>query len=346
MRRSLDQHFTKLWLEFTYGGMARRGILDERTRCLVLAGQFLVMEDQQQFEIQIRNALRHAPPREVLEVLLQATVYLGYRKVMRATRVLTKVLRQAGRMKEITATQLSLTSRSEKRSLAAERKTWGVNAQDCPRQDELLRKFGWQGLSTGFRLQPSHQHKSVVQLERVDAHFLKLWLDYIYAGMSTRNILDGKTRILCVIGELFVMGEFIQAENHIRNALTHGATPREVLEVILQSTIYVGMPRFVRVVALLQRILEEEEVSANLRIHSCGCRRQADSDFNRAQVRTRDQPDRHARTAQPQRRASGKGSGACVVQRSVESGGERRCDGELHTARKTAQRTDRQAYAD
>ena len=54
------------------------------------------------------------------------------------------------------------------------------------------------------------------------------------------------------------MGEFIQAENHIRNALTHGATPREVLEVILQSTIYVGMPRFVRVVALLQRILEED----------------------------------------------------------------------------------------
>ena len=61
-----------------------------------------------------------------------------------------------------------------------------------------------------------------------------------------------------MIGELFVMGEFIQAENHIRNALTHGATPREVLEVILQSTIYVGMPRFVRVVALLQRILEED----------------------------------------------------------------------------------------
>jgi alkylhydroperoxidase/carboxymuconolactone decarboxylase family protein YurZ len=97
----------------------------------------------------------------------------------------------------------------------------------------------------------------VEQLERVDEHFLKLWLDYIYAGMYVRGILDDKTRILCVIGELIVMGEFIQAENHIRNALTHGATPREVLEVILQSTIYVGMPRFVRVVALLQRILEE-----------------------------------------------------------------------------------------
>ena len=254
----LDPHFTRLWLEFTYGGMSGRGILDERTRCLVLVGQFLVIEEPEQFAIQIHNALRHASPREVLEVLLQATVYLGYPKIIRATRVFTQVLKKLGRLNEITQTQLPISGRSASRSLEKERKTWGVSEKDCPRQEELLRKFGWEGLSTGFRLQPSHHHKTVEQLERVDQHFLKLWLDYIYAGMYTRGILDDKTRILCVIGELFVMGEFIQAENHMRNALTHGATPREVLEVILQSTIYVGMPRFVRVVSLLQRILEED----------------------------------------------------------------------------------------
>ncbi len=253
----IDQHFTKLWLDFTYGGMAGRGILDERKRCLILVGQFLVMEDMAQLEIQMHDALRHATAREVLEVLLQATVYLGYPKIVRATRVYTKLLRKLGRLKEITGTQLPIGGHGEKRSLAAERKTWGVTSADCPRQEELLARFGWQGLSTGFRLQPSHHHKTVETLEKVDAHFLKLWLDYIYAGMYVRGILDDPTRILCVIGELIVMGEFIQAENHIRNALTHGATPREILEVMLQSTIYVGMPRFVRVVALLQRILEE-----------------------------------------------------------------------------------------
>lgn len=254
----LDQHFTKLWLEFTYGGMAGRGMLDERTRCLVVVGQFLVMDEMEQFPIHIRNALRHASPREVLEVILQAAIYLGYPKIMRATRVFTKVLRQLGRLGEVTQTQLPIDAHKRGRSLEAERKTWGVTEADCPRLEELLRKFGWEGLSTGFRLQPSHHHRSVEQLERVDQHFLKLWLDYIYAGMYTRGILDDRTRILCVIGELFVMGEFVQAENHIRNALLHGARPREVLEVILQSTIYAGMPRFVRVVALLQRVLEEQ----------------------------------------------------------------------------------------
>jgi alkylhydroperoxidase/carboxymuconolactone decarboxylase family protein YurZ len=254
----LDQQFTKLWLDFTYGGMAGRGILDERTRCLVVVGQFLVMDETEQFPIHIRNALRHASAREVLEVILQAAIYLGYPKIIRAVRVFKKVMGALGRLEEITRTQLPIDAHKRGRSLAAERKTWGVTEADCPRLEELLRKFGWKGLSTGFRLQPSHHHKSVEQLERVDQHFLKLWLDYIYAGLYTRGILDDRTRILCVIGELFVMGEFVQAENHIRNALLHGATPREVLEVILQSTIYAGMPRFVRVVALLQRVLEEQ----------------------------------------------------------------------------------------
>lgn len=253
----LDQHFTKLWLEFTYGGMTGRGILNERTRCLILVGQFLVMEDKEQFAVHIRNALNHASPREVLEVILQATVYLGYSKTMPAVRVFTKVLKRLGRLKEITSTQLPITGPSKKCSLEAERKSWGLTDKDFPRREELMQRFGWEGLSTGLRLQPSHHHKTVEQLERVDAHFLKLWLDYIYAGMYTRNILDDKTRILCVIGELMVMGEFIQAENHIRNALTHGATPREVLEVVLQSTVYIGMPRFVRAVALVERVVKE-----------------------------------------------------------------------------------------
>jgi alkylhydroperoxidase/carboxymuconolactone decarboxylase family protein YurZ len=255
---ALDRNFTRLWLDFTYGGMAGRGILDERTRCLILVGQFLVMDEMGQLPLHIRNALRHATPREVLEVILQATVYLGYPKIIRATRVFTKTLKELGRLREITGTQLPIDGHKRGRSLAAERRTWGVTEADFPRREELLRTFGWEGLSTGFRLQPSHHHKTVEQLERVDRHFLKLWLDFIYAGMYMRRILDDRTRILCVIGELFVMGEFVQIENHIRNALTHGATPREVLEVILQSTIYAGMPRFVRVVALLQRILEED----------------------------------------------------------------------------------------
>jgi alkylhydroperoxidase/carboxymuconolactone decarboxylase family protein YurZ len=127
-----------------------------------------------------------------------------------------------------------------------------------PRREGLLDKYGWRSLSPGLRLQPTHHLESVARLDRIDQNFNKLWLDYIYAGMYSRGVLDDRTRILCIVGELFVAGEFHQAENHIRNALQHGASGREVLEVILQSTIYAGMPRFVRFVTILEHALEEQ----------------------------------------------------------------------------------------
>lgn len=51
------------------------------------------------------------------------------------------------------------------------------------------------------------------------------------------------------------LDELPQNENHIRAALMFGATPREVLEVCLQSTAYCGMPRSLRAAAILERAL-------------------------------------------------------------------------------------------
>jgi alkylhydroperoxidase/carboxymuconolactone decarboxylase family protein YurZ len=204
------------------------------------------------------NALRAgATPREVLEVILQTTVYLGYAKAKRGTRVFRRVLEALGRSDELQGSEPAVDSASE-RSLERERPTWQTPKNEVERRDELLKKYGWRSLSPGLRLQPTHHVRTVDRLDRVDQHFNKLWLDYIYAGMYSRGVLDDRTRILCVVGELFVMGEFHQAENHIRNALQHGASAREVLEVILQSTIYAGMPRFIRFIAVLERALEEE----------------------------------------------------------------------------------------
>ena len=255
----LDPHYAKLWLDFTYGGMFQRGVLDERTRCLVVIGQMVAMDEMEELPCHIRGALNGgATPREVLEVILQTSVYLGYSKARRAAKILRQVLVELGRLAEITGTQRPVDGGKSQRSLERERLTWGVSEQQFPRMQELLRKYSWQSLSPGLRLQPTHHVQSVERMDRVDQNFNKLWLDYIYSGMYSRGILDDRTRILCVVGELFVMGELHQAENHIANALAQGASPREVLEVILQSTIYAGMPRFIRFVAILESILQKE----------------------------------------------------------------------------------------
>lgn len=255
----LDPHYARLLLDFTYGGMYARRVLDDRTRCLVVVGQMVALDAMDELPFQIRGALAGgATPREVLEVILQTAVYLGYPRARRAAKVCRQVLAEMGRLQEITATQAAIDGGRSQRLLERERTEWKVQPEQRPRVDALLAKYGWQSLSPGLRLQPTHHVQSVERMDRVDQHFNKLWLDYIYSGMYSRGMLDDRTRVLCVVGELFVMGEFHQADNHVRGALMHGASPREVLEVILQSTIYAGMPRFIRFVALLESILESE----------------------------------------------------------------------------------------
>src|SRR5215210_1440486 len=56
-RDRIDQHYTRSWLEFTYGGLFTRGKLDERTRFLVSIAQFLAMGEMEEFERQIPGAL-------------------------------------------------------------------------------------------------------------------------------------------------------------------------------------------------------------------------------------------------------------------------------------------------
>mgnify|MGYP001544279790 FL=1 len=71
LRDSIDPHFTKLWLDYAIAGLGRRKILDERTRFLILIGQFTMTRNADALAETLRAAL-HAkvPPRETLEVIL------------------------------------------------------------------------------------------------------------------------------------------------------------------------------------------------------------------------------------------------------------------------------------
>ena len=264
-RDELDPQYAKLWLDYTYGGLYHRGVLTERVRLLVAIAQAIAIDEMELLESHIYSALKHeAAQREILEVILQMTVYLGSPKITRAARVFRKIITKLGRMKEIKRTQPPIEGRNAERSLEKERPTWRVPDERFPLREALLKKYGWYGISAGLRLQPTHHAEGVTQLDRVDQNFLKLWLDFIYAGMYVRGVLDDKTRLLCMVGACAVIDEQVQGENHLRAAIMLGATPREVLEVLLHSTIYAGMPRSLRAMRQFENILTELGRTAEL----------------------------------------------------------------------------------
>ena len=260
-RDRIDQHYTRSWLEFTYGGLFTRKVLDDRTRLLVSVAQFLAMNELEEFERQIPSALAAgATPREVLEIVLQSTVYIGYIKAGRGARLCVNVLERLGRLDEITETQLPLEGRMPERSLAKERRSWPAtqSAEEAAWRERTLEKYGWSGVSTRIRTQNHQSNETIDNYDRVDPHYLKLWFDFIYGEMYPRGIIDDRTRLLMMVGICLALNEPVQLENHIRGAMLLGANAREVLEVIVNSTAYVGMPTTVQTVRVLLRVAKDE----------------------------------------------------------------------------------------
>lgn len=260
-RDRIDQHYTRSWLEFTYGALFTRKNLDDRTRLLVSIAQFLAMSEMEEFERQIPSALAAgATPREVLEIILQSTVYIGYIKAGRGARACVKVLERLGRLDEVTKTQLPLDGRTPERSLTEERGRWPAakSAEETAWREKTLAKYGWKGVSTRIRTQNHQSNDAINTYDRLDPHYLQLWFDFIYGEMYPRGIIDDRTRLLMMVGICLALNEPVQLENHIRGALLLGANAREVLEVIVQSTAYVGMPATVQTVRVLERVAKEE----------------------------------------------------------------------------------------
>jgi 4-carboxymuconolactone decarboxylase len=266
-RDAIDQHYTRAWLEFTYGGLFTRRNLDDRTRLLVSIAQFLAMGEMKEFERQIPSALAAgATPREVLEIVIQSTVYIGYVKASRGARTVVKVMEKLGRLDEITKTQLPLDGRMPERSLDEERKKWppAKSPEETARREELIEKYGWKGVSTRFRTQNHQSNETIDNYDRLDPHYLGLWFDFIYGELYPRGIIDDRTRLLMMVGICLALNEPVQLENHIRGAMLLGANAREVLEVIVQSTAYVGMPTTVQVVRVLDRVAKEQNRGSEL----------------------------------------------------------------------------------
>src|SRR5882757_3649520 len=92
LRDSIDPHFTQLWLDYAVKGLARRKVLDERTRFLVLIGQFTMTRNVDALGEALRAAIRaDVPPRETLEVIIQTVVYGGNSAVDAALLVFAEV---------------------------------------------------------------------------------------------------------------------------------------------------------------------------------------------------------------------------------------------------------------
>lgn len=258
-RDSLDQHFTQLWLDFAIKGMSRRPALDTRTRLLVLTGQYTMAKSHAMLDDTIRAAVAaKVPAREVLEIILQCAVYGGHVTVEPAIQVFHRVAKDLGLLEELRASQLPTDGNDRKRSQEAERKSWHPDDVADPRCADLMQRHGWLAVGRGLTLRPRHHLNILAWLDAMDPEFAGLWVRFCYGGMYARGIVDDKTRLLCMIGDCLAVGEGTQAKGHMRGAMRNGASPREVMEVILQTCVNFGMPPMLHALGIFVQLMDED----------------------------------------------------------------------------------------
>lgn len=275
-RDSLDQHFTKAWLDFAIAGMSARPQLDTRTRLLVLTGQYTMAKSHPALEDTIKAALAaNVPAREVLEIILQCAVYGGHTTVEPAIEVFHRVAKEKGLLEELRKSQLPLDGTDSQRSYDQESKKWHPDDVADPRLAGLLERHGWLAVGRGLTLRPRHHLNVLAWLDTLDPEFADLWVKFCYGAMYTRGVVDDKTRLLCMIGDCLAVGEETQARGHMRGALRQGAHPREVMEVCFQTAINFGMPPMLHALEVFVEIMAEDnrldEIgNPSLRVESYG----------------------------------------------------------------------------
>ena len=99
---------------------------------------------------------------------------------------------------------------------------------------------------------------------RLNVEFQRLITTYAWDSIWSRPGLDRRTRRIMVLATTAAMGRWEEFELHVRGAIRNGLTPEELKEVILQITIYCGVPAAIEASRHANKVLEEMRENGEL----------------------------------------------------------------------------------
>jgi alkylhydroperoxidase/carboxymuconolactone decarboxylase family protein YurZ len=107
-------------------------------------------------------------------------------------------------------------------------------------------------------MRPLHHLNTLAWHDTLDSDWADTWVKFTYQGMYSRWLVDDKTRLLCMVGDCVAVGEGTEGKSHMRGAMRSGASPREVMEVIIQSAANFGMPPMLHALKIFVQVMTED----------------------------------------------------------------------------------------
>ena len=111
------------------------------------------------------------------------------------------------------------------------------------------------GLEFLTKIDGSAGEKVLAALAPIAPDLGRMVVDFAFGEVISRPGLDLKTRELCTIAMLAALGNARpQLVVHLNACLNVGATPRQIVETLMQSAVYAGFPAALNAVFAAQEV--------------------------------------------------------------------------------------------
>ncbi len=101
--------------------------------------------------------------------------------------------------------------------------------------------------------------KSLADADVLTEPLQELVTEYCWGAVWTRPGLPRKTRSLINLAMLTALNRPHEVRLHLRGALRNGCTKQEIIEVLLQSAIYCGVPAAIDSVRIAREVFAETQ---------------------------------------------------------------------------------------
>ena len=88
----------------------------------------------------------------------------------------------------------------------------------------------------------AHVDRSLATADELTSPLQDLVVEYGWGAIWTRDGLDRRTRSLINIGMLTALNRPHELQVHLKGAVNNGCTREEIVEAVLQTAVYCGMP--------------------------------------------------------------------------------------------------------
>ncbi|MGJ3261010.1 MAG: carboxymuconolactone decarboxylase family protein [Rhodospirillales bacterium] len=107
-----------------------------------------------------------------------------------------------------------------------------------------------------------HVDRSLAATDELTRPLQDLVIEYGWGACWTRPGLDRKTRSFMNIGMLTALNRPHELQVHVKGALNNGLTREEIVEAVLQTAIYCGMPAALDSMRHVKKVFDDTDAGA------------------------------------------------------------------------------------